>query len=99
LVLLKWVAYLLQLALLKWLANHLLFVLTPWCTLQSLTLWIPDVRMKPVTGRAVWCMNCLLPLQDWDRRFKFHWRHGCLCAFILCLFVLCVGRGLAMGWF
>jgi hypothetical protein len=27
-------------------------------------------------------MNCLLPLEHWDRGFESHSRHGCLCAFI-----------------
>jgi hypothetical protein len=37
------------------------------------------------SGRAVWVMNCLRPLEHWDRVFESHSRHGCLCAFILCL--------------
>jgi hypothetical protein len=36
------------------------------------------------SGRAVWGMNCLRPLEHWDRGFESHSRHGCLCAFILC---------------
>jgi hypothetical protein len=35
----------------------------------------------------------LLALERWDRRFESHWRHGCLCVFILC-----AGSGLATGW-
>jgi hypothetical protein len=42
--------------------------------------------------RAVSGMNCLHYLERWDRGFEFHPRHGCLCAFILC-----VGSGLATG--
>jgi hypothetical protein len=30
-------------------------------------------------------MNCLRSLERWDRGFESHSRHGCLCAFILCL--------------
>jgi hypothetical protein len=30
-------------------------------------------------------MNCLRSLELWDRGFKSHSRHGCVCAFILCL--------------
>jgi hypothetical protein len=30
-------------------------------------------------------MNRLRPLEHWDRGFESHLRHGCLCAFILCL--------------
>jgi hypothetical protein len=42
-------------------------------------------------------MNCLRPLEHWDRGFESHSRHGCLSAFIL--FALsCVGNGLATGW-
>jgi hypothetical protein len=35
-------------------------------------------------------MKYFRPLQHWDRGFESHSRHGCLCAFILC-----VGSGLA----
>jgi hypothetical protein len=38
-------------------------------------------------------MNYLRQLKHWDRGFESHSRHGCLCAFILCL--RCV---LATGW-
>jgi hypothetical protein len=30
-------------------------------------------------------MNCLCSPKHWDRGFESHSRHGCLCAFILCL--------------
>jgi hypothetical protein len=30
-------------------------------------------------------MNCLSSLERWDRTFKSHLTHGCLCAFVLCL--------------
>jgi hypothetical protein len=30
----------------------------------------------------VWCLR---PLEHWDRGFQSHFKHGCLCAFILCL--------------
>jgi hypothetical protein len=36
-------------------------------------------------GRAVWGVNRLRPIKHWGCRFEFHSRHGCLCAFILCL--------------
>jgi hypothetical protein len=35
--------------------------------------------------RAVSGMKRLLPLKHWQRGFESHSRHGCLCAFILCL--------------
>jgi hypothetical protein len=45
-------------------------------------------------------MTCLRPLKHWDREFESHLKHGCLCAFILCLFCLmCAVSGLAKGWF
>jgi hypothetical protein len=28
-------------------------------------------------------MNCIRPLENWNRGFESHLRHGCLCAFIL----------------
>jgi hypothetical protein len=37
------------------------------------------------SGGAVLGMNRLCPLEHWDSRFESHSRHGCLCAFILCL--------------
>jgi hypothetical protein len=37
------------------------------------------------SGGAVWTINCLHPLKHCDRGFESHLRHGCLCAFILCL--------------
>jgi hypothetical protein len=30
------------------------------------------------SGRTVWGMNCLRPLERWDRGFESHSRHGCL---------------------
>jgi hypothetical protein len=38
-------------------------------------------------------MNCLRSLKRWNHGFESHSRHGCLCAFILC-----VGSGLPTGW-
>jgi hypothetical protein len=35
------------------------------------------------SGRAVHGMNCLRPLEHWNRVFETHSRHSCLCAFIL----------------
>jgi hypothetical protein len=40
-------------------------------------------------------MNRLRPL---DRGFESHSRHGCLCAFILCLCCSVYSRGLATSW-
>jgi hypothetical protein len=37
------------------------------------------------------------PLEHWDCGFDCHSRHGCLCAFVLCLCFLCIGSGLATG--
>jgi hypothetical protein len=31
------------------------------------------------------CARAALQLQHWDRGLESHWRHGCLCVFILCL--------------
>jgi hypothetical protein len=35
---------------------------------------------------AVQGINCLRQPKHWDRGFEAHLRHGCLFAFILCLF-------------
>jgi hypothetical protein len=44
-------------------------------------------------------MNCLPPLERWDRGFESHLRYGCICVRLFCVcVVLCVGRGLATGW-
>jgi hypothetical protein len=43
------------------------------------------------SGRVVQVMNCLRPLEHWDRMFESRLRHGCVCA------VLCAGSGLATG--
>jgi hypothetical protein len=40
------------------------------------------------TGREVWGMKSLRPLEHWNLGFESHSRHECLCAFILCLCVL-----------
>jgi hypothetical protein len=37
------------------------------------------------------------PLKHWDHGFESHLRHGGLCAFILCLAVLCAGSGMTTG--
>jgi hypothetical protein len=37
------------------------------------------------SDRAGQGMNSLRSLEHWDRGFESHSRHGCLCAFILCL--------------
>jgi hypothetical protein len=42
-----------------------------------------------LNGHSVWGMNRLPPLEHWDRCFKSSSRHGCLCAFVLCM--LCDG--------
>jgi hypothetical protein len=49
-------------------------------------------------GRAVCCMNCLLPLEHWGRWFESHSRHGWLCGLFCVSAVLCVGSGLATAW-
>jgi hypothetical protein len=41
--------------------------------------------MADRSGRAVWGMKFLRSLEHWDCEFESHSRHGCLCAFILCL--------------
>jgi hypothetical protein len=43
-------------------------------------------------------MNCLRPLEHWNRGFESHSRHECLCALFCVCVVLCVGSGLATGW-
>jgi hypothetical protein len=50
------------------------------------------MREADHSGRAVYDMNCLHPLEHWDRGFKFHSRHGCLFVFILCLCQVAVLR-------
>jgi hypothetical protein len=41
---------------------------------------------QPLLFRSVSCLSqCLRSLGRWDRGFGSHSRHGCLCAFILCL--------------
>jgi hypothetical protein len=37
------------------------------------------------SGRAVYGMNRLRPLEQWDRGLESHSRYECLCDFILCL--------------
>jgi hypothetical protein len=50
--------------------------------------------------RAVWGMNCLRPLKHWECGFESHLRHGCMCAFFLCLCCpVCAGNWLATSWF
>jgi hypothetical protein len=53
------------------------------------------------SGCAVQVMNCLRSFEHWDRGFESYsrQRHGCLCAFILylCVYILCIGSGLATG--
>jgi hypothetical protein len=56
-----------------------------------------DMNHTDHSGREVSGMNCLRPLKHWDRRVESHLRHGCLCAFILCLCILYVDRGLVTG--
>jgi hypothetical protein len=43
-------------------------------------------RCADHSSRAVQDMKCPRSLELWYRGFEFHSRHGCLCAFILCLF-------------
>jgi hypothetical protein len=36
--------------------------------------------------------------RNWDREFKSHSRHGCLCVLLFCIYVvLCLGSDLATG--
>jgi hypothetical protein len=46
------------------------------------------------SGRAVWGMNCLCPLERWDHGFESHSSYGCLSVFILCLYRLRACDGL-----
>jgi hypothetical protein len=48
-----------------------------------------DGKFPDHSGRAVYGMNCLRPLEHWDRGFESHSRHGCLCAFTLRLYSVC----------
>jgi hypothetical protein len=52
--------------------------------------------VQPITMAARSKANRLLPLEHWVHEFESHSRHGCLCAFIVCI-VVCVGSGLAPG--
>jgi hypothetical protein len=45
------------------------------------------------SGRVVWGMNRLRPLEHWDRWFESHSGHACVCVHLFC-----VGSGLATGW-
>jgi hypothetical protein len=49
-------------------------------------------RCRCVCVASLRHMNCLSSLEIWDRGFESHSRHGCLCAYILC-----VVSGLATG--
>jgi hypothetical protein len=61
-------------------------------------LWMNGIIADP-SGRAVWGINCLRPLQRWDRGFESHFSYGCLCVRLFCVYVfLCVGSGLATVW-
>jgi hypothetical protein len=61
-----------------------------WC--NKLFCFLEAILLNTVAGCAVSGINCLRPLEHWDREFECHSRHACFCAFILC-----VGSGLAMG--
>jgi hypothetical protein len=37
------------------------------------------------SGRAVYGMKCLRPLEHWHRGFESHSRHGCLRLFCVCV--------------
>jgi hypothetical protein len=58
---------------------------------EILRLSSPIAMLANRSGREVYGMNSLRPLQRWDRGFESHWRHGCLSAFILCRLRPCVG--------
>jgi hypothetical protein len=63
-----------------WKRNWAVYRMSGW---NSLRCWIHTVMS--LKSRAVWGMNSLRSLESWDRGFKSHPRHGCLCAIILCL--------------
>jgi hypothetical protein len=46
---------------------------------------IPTILTANHSGGDIWGTKCLRSLQHWDRGFESHWKHGCLCVFILCL--------------
>jgi hypothetical protein len=56
--------------------------------IELLSIWYPYHSCPAVYG-----MNYRRPLENWGRGFECHSRHGCLCAF-----VLCVGSGLVTVW-
>jgi hypothetical protein len=63
--------------------------------ITALCIWLSAYH----GGRAVWGMNCLFSLEQWDRGFESHSRHGCFCMRIFCVYVvLCVGSDLATSW-
>jgi hypothetical protein len=50
----------------------------------------------PLMHACIQGMNCLRPLEHWNRGFESHSRHECLSTFILSI-VLCVDSGLVTG--
>jgi hypothetical protein len=72
------------------------FLLQP--TYWLLMCWCATCAWAGHSGRAVWGMNCPRSLEHWNRGFEPHSRHGCLCAFILCLCCSVCSSGLATEW-
>jgi hypothetical protein len=67
---------------------HNIFVIK-WCWFWW-RLTLIDASGRAYSKRA---HHCLRPLENWNRAFESHSRHGCLSASILC-----VGSGLGKGW-
>jgi hypothetical protein len=55
-----------------------------WALHRSLS-WARSIQSLPSHPTSLRSMNCLHSLELWDRGFESKSRHGCLCAFILCL--------------
>jgi hypothetical protein len=57
-----------------------------WCGQSQIKFVYTNLYILDYSGRAVYGMNCLRPLERWDRRFESDSRHGCLSVFILYLY-------------
>jgi hypothetical protein len=79
------------------------FNLFPLCYITYIYSWMNTNYFLafislPFTGAArskTWTVFAQWNTVAW---FQSHSRHECLCAFMLCCVVLCVGSGLATGW-
>jgi hypothetical protein len=61
----------------------------------NLYMCVSTQREADHIARSIQGMNCLRPLEHWDRWFEFHSRHGCLrfSAFVLfCVQVVALRR-------